>query len=105
MTTYLSFPSARMTGWKNGWDQPANTAARLGHDFGYNVLPALIVFAFVTFFVAKLSRRGAFRLYTSIRSRPDRSTAALLRSSRAGAINVSIRKSCGRLESLPQVST
>ena len=59
MTTHLSFPSARMTGWKNGWDQPANTAARLGHDCGYNVLPALIVFAFVTYFVAKLSRRRA----------------------------------------------
>jgi hypothetical protein len=64
MTTHLSFPSARMTGWKNGWDQPANTAAGLGHDFGHNVLPALIVFAFVTFFVAKLGRRRGWAIGT-----------------------------------------
>jgi hypothetical protein len=57
MITHLSFPSARMTGWKNGGDQPTNTAARLGHDVGHNVLPALIVFAFVILFVAKLGRR------------------------------------------------
>ena len=59
MTTHPSSPFARMTGWKNGWDQPTNTAARLGHDFGHNVLPALIVFAFVVvvvFFVVKLAR-------------------------------------------------
>ena len=64
MTTHLSFPSARMTGWKNGWDQPTNTAARLGHDFGHNVLPALIVFAFVTFFVAKLGLRTGWAIGT-----------------------------------------
>lgn len=57
MTTHLSFPSARMTGWKNGWDQPTNTAARLGYDFGHNLLPALIVLGFVVLFVVKLARR------------------------------------------------
>jgi len=46
-----------MTGWKNGWDQPTNTAARIGHDFGHNVLPALIVFALVVLFVARMARR------------------------------------------------
>ena len=50
-------PSAWMTGWKNGWDQPTNTAARIGHDFGHNVLPALIVFALVVLFVARMARR------------------------------------------------
>jgi hypothetical protein len=64
MTTYLSFPSARMTGWKNGLDQPTNTAARLGHDFGHNVLAALIVFAFVIFFVAKLGCRRSWAIGT-----------------------------------------
>lgn len=53
MTTHLSSPSAWMTGWKNGLDQPTNTAARIGHDFGRNVLPALIV-ALVVAFVAKM---------------------------------------------------
>jgi hypothetical protein len=57
MTTHLSFPSVRMTGWKNGWDQPTNTAARLGHNFGHYVLPALIVCAFVVFFVAIMARK------------------------------------------------
>jgi hypothetical protein len=46
-----------MTGWKNGWDQPTNTAAGLGYDFGHYMLPGLIVLAFVVFFVAKLARR------------------------------------------------
>ncbi len=57
MTTHLSSPSAWMTGSKNGWNQPTNTAASLGYGFGHNVLPALIVFAFVVFFVVKLARR------------------------------------------------
>jgi hypothetical protein len=57
MISHLSSPSAWMTGWKNGWDQPTNTAARLGHDFGHNVFPALIVFALVIFVVVKLARR------------------------------------------------
>jgi hypothetical protein len=57
MTNHLSSLSARMTGWKNGWNQPTNTAARLGQDFGHNVLPALIILAFVVFFAAKLARR------------------------------------------------
>jgi ABC-type dipeptide/oligopeptide/nickel transport system permease component len=46
-----------MTRWKNGWDQPTNTAARLGNDFGHYVLPALVVFAVVVFFVARMARR------------------------------------------------
>lgn len=57
MTTHLSSPSAWTTGWKNGWNQPTNTAARIGHDFGHNVLPALIVFALVVLFVARMARR------------------------------------------------
>ena len=61
MITHLSSSSAWMTGWKNGWDQPTNTAARLGHDFGghdfgRNVLPALIV-ALVVLFVARMALR------------------------------------------------
>jgi hypothetical protein len=57
MTTHLSSPSAWMTGWKKGWDQPTNTAARIGRDIGHNVLPALIVFALVVLFVARMARR------------------------------------------------
>jgi ABC-type dipeptide/oligopeptide/nickel transport system permease component len=57
MTTHLNSPSAWMTRWKNGWDQPTNTAARLGNDFGHYVLPALVVFAVVVFFVARMARR------------------------------------------------
>ena len=57
MTTHLSSPSAWMTGWKNGWDQPTNTAAHLGYDFGHYMLPGLIVLAFVVFFIAKLARK------------------------------------------------
>jgi hypothetical protein len=57
MTTHLNSPAAWMTSWKNGWNQPANTAARLGYDFGHNVLPALIIFAIVIFSVVKLARR------------------------------------------------
>ena len=57
MTTHLSSPAAWMTGWKSGWDQPTNTAARLGYDFGHNVFPALIVVALAVFFAVKLARR------------------------------------------------
>jgi hypothetical protein len=57
MTTHLSSPSAWVTDWKNGWDQPTNTAALIGHDFGHNVLPALIVFALVVLFVARTTFR------------------------------------------------
>ena len=57
MFSHLSSPSAWKTGWKNGWHQPTTTAAHLGHDFGHNVFPALIVFALVIFVVVKLARR------------------------------------------------
>ena len=50
-------PYAWVRGWKNGWDQPTTTAARLGHDFGHNVFLALIVFAVIVFFFARMARR------------------------------------------------
>lgn len=53
------YPSAWMTGWKNGWDQPTNTAARIGHDFGHNVFLVLIVFAFIVFLARMARRRGS----------------------------------------------
>ena len=56
MTTHLSSPSAWMTGWNNGWDQPTNMAARIGRGLGHNGLPALIV-ALVILFVAKIALR------------------------------------------------
>lgn len=49
-------PSAWITGWQSGWNQPANTAARLGQDFGHNVLPALIICAVISLFVARIAR-------------------------------------------------
>jgi hypothetical protein len=50
-------PSAWVRGWKNGWDQPTNTAARTGHDFGHNAFLVLIVFAVIVFFFARMARR------------------------------------------------
>lgn len=50
-------PSAWMTGWKNGWDQPTSTAARMGHDFGHTAFLALIVVAVIVFILARMTRR------------------------------------------------
>ena len=50
--------SAWMTHWKNGWDQPTSTAARIGHDVGHSMFLALIVFAVIVFF-ARMACRWA----------------------------------------------
>lgn len=52
-------PSVWITGGKNRWDQPTSTVARMGHDFGHNLVPALVVFAVVVFLVARTARRRA----------------------------------------------
>lgn len=44
-------PSQWTTCWKYGWDEHTNTIARIGHDFGHNVLPILIVGALVVLFI------------------------------------------------------
>lgn len=46
-------PSQWMTCWKYGWDEPTTTMARLGHDFGHNVLLVLIALAVIVFFVTR----------------------------------------------------
>jgi len=46
-------PSQWTTCWKYGWDEPTNLAARLGNDFGHNVLPMLIILAVIAFLVIK----------------------------------------------------
>jgi hypothetical protein len=46
-------PSQWTTCFKYGWDEPTSTMARLGHDFGHNVLLALIVLAVIVFLVMR----------------------------------------------------
>jgi hypothetical protein len=46
-------PSQWTTCWKYGWDEPTTTMARLGHDFGHNVLLVLIALAVIVFLVMK----------------------------------------------------
>jgi hypothetical protein len=44
--------------WNSGWHQPVNaTATRAGFDFGHNVLPVLILVAFV-FVIVVAGRRA-----------------------------------------------
>lgn len=45
-------PSQWATCWKYGWDEPT-TMARLGHDFGHNVLLVLIALAVIVFLVVR----------------------------------------------------
>jgi hypothetical protein len=42
---------------KYGWSEPTTTTARLGHDFGHIVLPALIVLAIIFVVVRALIRQ------------------------------------------------
>jgi hypothetical protein len=46
-------PSQWTTCWKYGWDEPTTLTARIGHDFGHDVLPVLIVLAVVVFLVLR----------------------------------------------------
>ena len=45
-------PSQWAICWKYGWDEPTNLMARVGNDFGHNVLPVLIILAVVVLAVA-----------------------------------------------------
>jgi hypothetical protein len=48
--------------WKCGWNQPASHAsAQAGYDFGHNVLPVLIVLAFVLLLASSARKRRAAR--------------------------------------------
>jgi hypothetical protein len=50
-------PSQWTTCWKYGWDQPTTLMARIGYDFGHNVLPVLIVVAVIVFVVMRSMSR------------------------------------------------
>jgi hypothetical protein len=47
-------PSQWMTCWKYGRNEPTSLMARIGHDFGHNVLPVLIILAIIVFVVMKI---------------------------------------------------
>lgn len=44
-------PTEWATCWKYGWNESTNTLARIGYDFGHNVLPMLIAVAVIAFAV------------------------------------------------------
>jgi len=46
-----------MTCWKYGWNEPTSLMARIGHDFGHNVLPVLIILAIIVFVVMRIMSR------------------------------------------------
>jgi hypothetical protein len=46
-------PSQWTACWKYGWDEPATLTARIGHDFGHDVLPVLIVIAVIAFVIVR----------------------------------------------------
>ena len=46
-------PSQWTTCWKYGWNEPATLTARIGHDFGHDVLPVLIVIAVIAFVIVR----------------------------------------------------
>jgi hypothetical protein len=50
-------PAQWATCFKYGWNEPTTTAARLGHDFGHSILPALIVLAVIWLVVRAVIRR------------------------------------------------
>ena len=50
-------PSQWITCVKYGWNEQTTAVARLGHDFGHSVLPALIVLAVIFLAVRALIRR------------------------------------------------
>ena len=50
-------PSQWAACWKYGWSEPTSLMARIGNDFGHNVLPVLIILAVIVFVVMRsLSR-------------------------------------------------
>ena len=51
-----------MTGWKNGWDQPTNSSARIGHDLGHYVLPTLFLVLIVALAVLLVARMALRRI-------------------------------------------
>ena len=46
-------PSQWMTCWKYGWNKPTTLMARIGHEFGHNMLPVLIILAVIVFVVMR----------------------------------------------------
>jgi hypothetical protein len=46
-------PSQWATCWKYGWDEPTTLTARIGHDFGHNVLPVLIILAVIALLIIR----------------------------------------------------
>jgi hypothetical protein len=47
-------PSQWATCWKYGWDEPTNLVARIGNDFGHNLLlPVLIIVGVVVLLAIK----------------------------------------------------
>ena len=46
-------PAQWTTCFKYGWNEPANLTARIGHDFGHDVLPVLIVIAVIAFVIVR----------------------------------------------------
>ena len=51
-------PSQWTTCWKYGWDEPTNLMGRLGHDFGHNVFPVLVILAIIILFLVRVLIRG-----------------------------------------------
>lgn len=50
-------PAQWSTCWKFGWNEPTTLTARIGHDFGHNVLPVLIILAVIAFLVLRSMSR------------------------------------------------
>jgi hypothetical protein len=44
-------PSQWTTCWKYGWSEPTNLMARVGYDFGHDVLPVLIILGVIVVIV------------------------------------------------------
>jgi hypothetical protein len=51
-------PSQWATCWKYGWNEPTVAAARIGHDYGHNVLPVLIVVGLLVALAVFIARPG-----------------------------------------------
>ena len=50
-------PSQWTTCLKYGWNEPTDLASRLGHDFGHDVLPVLIILVVIAFLVVRSMSR------------------------------------------------
>jgi hypothetical protein len=50
-------PAQWTTCWKYGWSEPTSVMARIGNDFGHNMLPVLIILAVVAFLVMRSMSR------------------------------------------------